>query len=110
MVFTVALATTVINTLLSTSTPTPEKPKEEFHWCYTDSKCDENTWKDHFPICGGIRQSPINVVFAGTTAAAASTTASGNALTFGGYDQVRVGVFSNTVEHNTRGVRMTSRS
>lgn len=50
MVFTVALATTVINTLLSTSTPTPEKPKEEFHWCYTDSSCGENTWKDHFPV------------------------------------------------------------
>ena len=48
------------------------------------------------------------MVFAGTTAAAAATAASGNALTFGGYDQVRVGVFSNTVEHTTRGVRMTS--
>ena len=49
MVFAVALATTVINTLLSTPTPTPT-PEEEYHWCYTDPSCGENTWKDHFPV------------------------------------------------------------
>ena len=54
-------------------------------------------------ICNGIRQSPVNIDFAGTTATGQHP--DGGALSFGGYDKVRVGVFSNTVEHNTRGVK-----
>lgn len=83
----------VTTTAPSTTTATPE----EYHWCYIDSKCGENTWKDHYPLCGGIRQSPINVDFASTSATAQHPT--GGALTFSGYDQVRVGLFANTVEH-----------
>jgi len=75
---------------------TTVKP-EDYHWCYIDSGCDETTWKDHYPLCGGIRQSPVNIDFAGTTATAQHP--SGGALTFSGYDQVRVAVLSNTVEH-----------
>ena len=56
-----------------------------------------------FQICNGIRQSPVDIDFAGTSATAQHPT--GGALSFGGYDKVRVGVFSNTVEHNTRGVK-----
>ena len=50
-----------------------------------------------FQLCGGIRQSPINIDFASTSATAQHP--SGGALTFSGYDQVRVGVWANTVEH-----------
>jgi len=95
-VFATAFLATVINSLLFSATT---KKEEEFHWCYGDSSCNEEAWKDHYPICNGIRQSPINVEFAATTA---SDTHSNGALMFGGYDQVRVGVFANTVEHNTR--------
>jgi len=76
------------------TTTTTAKP--EYHWCYIDEKCGEKTWKDHYPLCGGIRQSPINIDFAGTSATAQHP--SGGALTFSGYDQVRVAALSNTVE------------
>lgn len=93
-VFATALVTSIINSVLFSA-----EKEEEFHWCYSDSSCDEDAWKDHYPNCNGFRQSPIDVDFASTTA---SGTHSNGALTFGGYDQVRVGVFSNTVEHNNR--------
>jgi len=98
-VFATALVVSIINSVLFSATTEEEEEEEDFHWCYTDTSCDEEAWKDHYPICNGIRQSPINIEFATTTA---SGTHGNGALMFGGYDQVRVGVFSNTVEHNTR--------
>jgi len=99
-VFATAFLVTVINSLLFSATTEEE---EKFHWCYGDPSCDEEAWKTsgrkEYPICSGIRQSPINVEFA---AATASGPHSNGALMFGSYDQVRVGVFANTVEHNTR--------
>lgn len=86
----------------TTTAPTTTTAKPEYHWCYIDEKCGEKTWKDHYPLCGGIRQSPININFAGTSATAQHP--SGGALTFSGYDQVRVAAVSNTVENQGRAV------
>ena len=47
-VFAVALATSIINSVLFSATPAPAE--EEFHWCYTDSSCGEEAWKTHFPV------------------------------------------------------------
>ena len=54
-VFAVALATSIINSVLFSAAPAPAE--EEFHWCYTDSSCNEEAWKQHFPVSNLLSES-----------------------------------------------------
>ena len=57
---------------------------EEYHWCYLDPSCDASTWGDHFELCNGMKQSPINIVTTGVTQLSETTP-----LSFTKYDEVR---------------------
>ena len=48
-VFATALVVSIINSMLFSAT-TEETEEEDFHWCYTDTSCDEEAWKDHYPV------------------------------------------------------------
>jgi len=93
-VFAIAFFASLVNSLLfmNSATTTAE---EEYHWCYLDPSCDASTWGDHFELCNGMKQSPIDIVTTGVTQLSETTP-----LSFTKYDEVRVMVLENTVEHN----------
>jgi len=97
-VFAAAFFATAINSILGSIQPAePDEP--EWHFCYKDEKCAEETWKTNVPTCNGFHQSPIDVIFTGTPVDDSTSTDSNGALKFSGYDTVRTFAIENTVEH-----------
>merc|ERR1712025_4153 len=66
----------------------------EFHWCY-EGDCGPDNWGKHFPDCNGKSQSPIDIVWDGSTTSPQTTP-----LSMSQYDKVRINVLANTEEHN----------
>ena len=64
----------------------------EYHWCYRDLSCDASTWGDHFELCNGMKQSPIDIV----TADAKTPTTDPGALTTTMFDTDITGALANT--------------
>merc|ERR1712012_722055 len=92
--FLVTFAATTLWNLISMGAMNTAVDCEEYHWCY-EGDCAPSTWGQCNEDCNGMKQSPIDIPEAVQMGSASAT----KTLMFSNYENVRVDVFSNTVEH-----------
>jgi len=92
--FLVTFAATTLWNLITMGAMNTEVDCDEYHWCY-EGDCAPSTWGQCTEACNGMHQSPIDIPEAVQMGSASGT----KTLMFSNYENVRVDVFSNTVEH-----------
>merc|ERR1711963_1164357 len=90
-------ASTLWNLITMGGTAAAEVNCDDYHWCY-EGDCAADTWGTCVEACNGMSQSPIDVPAAVQMGSASAS----KPLAFADYQNVRIDVFGNTIEHYTQ--------